>query len=395
MSDRGGSPDAPATSQAADGPAPAPPGWYPDPWTLGQRRFWTGEAWTAEIVVDAPAGLARSPWAPPASDEAGPDHAGVAESGSQWGVAASPAEVWPWSPGQLGAGGWESPASAQVSYPTNEYPDVARQPPGSTEPPGSKRLVPFLALVVGLIVGFVVVVAVVSAVVSRSRSTSATAPTGPGIFAPPRTPRTTPADPSASVLAGLVVTRADVASTADVQPIPGGTQVEGQPTLDLCNGTFPSEALRAARLQVAELDAQGVALSTEAVLYASPSGTAQAFAELRATAARCPSTAVPSPVGQPAVTTRFNAPPDGAWAQTPTVERVAFDFVTTDAAGQSRHSIGVYLRRGRVLMGVYFARPDGAQPAVAGQTSVAGIVNVFATRLAQLPASVVNGGTIR
>ena len=50
------------------------------------------------------------------------------------------------------------------------------------------------------------------------------------------------------------------------------------------------------------------------------------------------------------------------------------------------------LRRGRILMGVYFAHPDGAQPAIQGQTTVAGIVDLLAKRIAQVPASVVNGG---
>jgi hypothetical protein len=51
----------------------------------------------------------------------------------------------------------------------------------------------------------------------------------------------------------------------------------------------------------------------------------------------------------------------------------------------------VYLRRGRALMGVYFAQPDGSQIAVADKTTVAGIVGVFESRMANLPASVVNG----
>ena len=41
-------------------------------------------------------------------------------------------------------------------------------------------------------------------------------------------------------------------------------------------------------------------------------------------------------------------------------------------------------------MGIYFPRPDVAQTPVAGQTTIAGIVNVFAERLAELPDSVVN-----
>src|SRR5660398_91720 len=86
--------------------------------------------------------------------------------------------------------------------------------------------------------------------------------------------------------------------------------------------------------------------------------------------------------GEPAVATRFNPAPDTAWPQVSTVERLAFDFVATDTSGETQHVIGVYLRRGRVLEGVYFLRPDGSQSPVAGQTSVADIVGVFAGRIA-------------
>jgi hypothetical protein len=164
------------------------------------------------------------------------------------------------------------------------------------------------------------------------------------------------------------------------------------PTLDLCNGTYPSEKLRTARLQVDGFDSQGtVPLSTEAVLYANPAATAQAFAELTDVAAKCPSGPVTSHVGDPTLSTHFNAAPDGAWPQVATVQRLAFDFITTDQAGQTQHSVATYLRRGRVLMGIYFAQPDAPQAAVSGQTTIPGIVNVFANRMAQLPASVVNG----
>jgi hypothetical protein len=184
-----------------------------------------------------------------------------------------------------------------------------------------------------------------------------------------------------------------VASGVSVQLLPGGNEVSGQPTLDLCNATFPSESLRTARLQVAAVNGLGDAqLSTEAVLYPNTAATAQAFSELKAAAAKCPSGPVPSPAGEPTVTTHFNPAPDPGWPSVAGVERLAYDFVTTDESGQTQHSVAVYLRRGRVLMGVYFPRPDGAQSAVHGQTSIAGIVSVFATRMAQVPAAAVNGG---
>jgi hypothetical protein len=187
----------------------------------------------------------------------------------------------------------------------------------------------------------------------------------------------------------VVLRQSDVPSTLTVSLIPGGDQVQGQTTLDLCNGTFPSESLRTARQQVAAIDATGSpVLSTEAVLYRDPAAATQAFTELRAVAAACPSTPVTSPVGDPTITTRFNAAPDGAWPQTPGVRRLAYDFVTTDQSGQAQHSVAVYLSTGRAMLALYFSSPDTAQPAVSGQTTISGIVNVFAQRLSSLPPSV-------
>ena len=133
-------------------------------------------------------------------------------------------------------------------------------------------------------------------------------------------------------------------------------------------------------------------LSTEAVLYSTPSGGAQALSELRSTAASCPASPVASPVGEPTVITHFNPAPDGSWSQVATVERVAFDFVATDASGQSHHFTTAYLRRGRALLGIYFSQPDGPQAPVDDQTTIAGIVNLFAARMANLAGSAVNGG---
>ncbi|MFI5040335.1 MAG: hypothetical protein ACHQNA_00570, partial [Acidimicrobiales bacterium] len=267
--------------------------------------------------------------------------------------------------------------------------------PSSRRPSGAALVA--IAVVIGLIVGFGVVLGIVSLTGSGSKSpqSSAALPQSPAATAPPvftAPTTTTPADPSATVLPGLVIQQADLASGYSVQQLQGGDQVSGQTTLDLCNGTFPSEALRSARLQVVAVDGQGNdVVSTEAVLYKTPADAAQAFAELKSVTAACPSTPVVSPVGEPTVTTKFNAAPDGTWPQTPTVERLAFDFVTTDAAGQTQHNTAVYLHRGRALMGIYFAAPDQPQPAIAGQTTIPSIVTVFADRLAQLPATAVNG----
>jgi hypothetical protein len=220
--------------------------------------------------------------------------------------------------------------------------------------------------------------------------TRSTTTAGPGSPSTSTTPAA-PTDPHASSLSSLVVHRADVGPNLNVQLLAGGNQVSRQATLDLCNGRFPSESHRTARLQDVVLDNQGNPLSsTEAVLYSNAGTSAQAFSELRAVAAKCPNTPVVSPVGEPTVTTHFNAAPDAHWPQAPAIDRLAFSFTTTDRLGQSQPSIAVYLRRGRALMGLYFPQRDAAQPPISGQTTIAGIVDVFATRLAQLPASTIN-----
>jgi hypothetical protein len=251
-----------------------------------------------------------------------------------------------------------------------------------------------LLIVVGL-VAIALVSGAVAAAITRSNQTTGGASTASPARPVPLNPGAggaAQADPDQSVLRRLVVTQNDVPSTNSVALISGGDQVTGQPTLDLCNGSFPSERLRTARLQVAEADSQAnTLLSTEAVLYQNTAATGQAFRELQSTASSCPASLVQSPVGEPAVKTTFNPAPDGSWPQVATVSRQAYDFTTTDDQGNSRHSVAVYLRRGRALMGVYFSNPDGPQSPVAGQTTISGIVNVFANRMAQLPASTVNG----
>jgi hypothetical protein len=244
-----------------------------------------------------------------------------------------------------------------------------------------------------------VAVAVVAAVITalsgpgstpRSASVPGTAPPG----GTPTIPAPQPVDPDAAALNNLVIAQSDVSSAYVVGLIPGGSEVVGQTTLDLCNGTYPSERLRTARRQVVVEDAQGAnVISTEAVLYRNAAATAQAFGELRARAANCPQTFLPPAPGEsgaPSKTT-FKPAPDASWPQVAGVQRQAYDFTTTDEQGNASESVAVYLRRGRALLGVYFSNPGQPQPAVAGQTTVAGIVDVLAKRMAALPASVVDG----
>jgi hypothetical protein len=324
-------------------PAPSapPPGWYPDPWLASQQRYWTGDRWTLDTLPDGPG---SGPPPPP--------------------------------PGRVGP----------VPMPDPLVPPDDRR---------RGRALVAVAAVIGLLIGLGAAYAFSrgSHDTNNSATPALTLPTTPSTTVPAVQPAQS-SDPGASALNRLVVTQNDVGSPLVVGELSGGNQVTGETTLDLCNGTYPSESLRTARVQVAAADPQAsaVALSTEAVLYKNAGSTAQAFTELQSVAAHCPSTPVVSPVGEATVTTHFNHAPDSSWPQVPKVDRLAYDFVSTDDQGNSVHSVAVYLRRGRALLGVYFGQPDGAQAAVGGQTNLAGIVNVFANRLANLPTSVVNGG---
>lgn len=344
---------------APPGGTPGVPGWYADPFSNTLLRWWTGQSWTFS-TTDGRAGPVPPP--PP-----------------------SPPTVMP-TPPPLPAP--RPPATAPRPATPTSQPTPPRTP-GAVRTFVTSRKV-LVAVVVGLIVG-VIGVRILDRPTKRSTSGSDASGAAGGRVPTTTTPgsRTAPADPSASALSSLVVKPADVSANLTVVLLPGGGGLS-QATLDLCNGTYPSEARRTARLQDVVLDDQGKQLlSTEAVLYADSAGTTQAFSELRTVSSSCPSTPVPSPVGEPTVITKFNPAPDGSWPQTATVSRVAFDLTTTDSTGQTDHTVAVYLRRGRALMGVYFGQPDGPQPAVAGETTIPGIVGVFAARMAALPASVV------
>ncbi len=320
-------------------------GWYPDPFSDKLQRWWTGQSWTFSTADPT---TATSPPPPPR-------------------------EVTPLPP---------SVAPPPVVPPKERW--TARL----------ARTVKSHRLAVAIVAGLVVGLLGARALHHPARpTTSAIGPTAgqgrTGTSTPPTTAPQTNNDPSASALSSLIVKPADVAPPLTVALLPGGAGL-GVATLDLCNGSFPSDDLRTARLQDGVFDAQEDAtVSTEAVLYGDSAATTQAFSELKSAASGCPSTPIRSPSGRDAVVTKFNPAPDGNWPQTATVNRLAYDFVTTDSSGQPTHTIAVYLQRGRVLMGVYFFQPDGDQAAVAGQTTVPGIVGVFAGRMAALPASVV------
>jgi len=275
----------------------------------------------------------------------------------------------------------------------------AQQPSdGPTEPPGSgpepstdaawtRRRVAVSIVATCVAVGLVFAAAYGIGVATTDHPASSSS--GPGTSTTASGASQGPAGKPSSLSALLVQPR-DTTSALSVRLLAGGDQVTGQPTLDLCSGTFPSESLRTARLQDAAVDASGIPiLSTEAVLYRNAAATEQAFRELRSAAVSCPKGPVTSPVTGTTITTTLHTPPDGTWPETASVERAAFSLTTFDQTGASADSVAVYLRRGRVLLGVYFSKPNAEQPAIDGNTKLADIAAAFANRLAQLPPSFV------
>jgi hypothetical protein len=328
---------------AAPTPASWPEGWYADPWTAGQYRYWNGRTWTGATHRWGPSNL------PPAGGDA-----------------------WP-----TVARGYTVPVATLT--------DV--------EPPQRRRSRGMIvAAVVALVAVLVASGAIGYAINANSQDEGAVRVTPePSTTGPPPTSQVPESnDPDRRVLGDIVVRQADVGNARTVMLYEDGNSLRGA-TLDLCNGRFPSESLRTARLQLLDVDLQGrSSLSTEAVLYGTPAAAEQAFAELREVRRDCPDEPVASPVDQSKERTRFQAPPDGSWPETDGVERQAYRMTIT-AQGESSPLVTVYLRRGRAFLGLYFPAPNAVQPAVAGRTSIEDIVGLFEARLAALPGSVVNG----
>jgi hypothetical protein len=156
----------------------------------------------------------------------------------------------------------------------------------------------------------------------------------------------------AQTVAKVVLTAAQVAPDVTLKRFPGGSQVAGQVTLDLCGYTFRSEALRLARLQVGYARAGVPVVSNEVVAY-KPGGAASALRELRTAIARCPSGYVSSSVrGVGQLKNRIQH--FGAAGTLPGSVAIV-DHVTEKLNGKTRSydAVLVFQARRDVLSGVY------------------------------------------
>lgn len=193
------------------------------------------------------------------------------------------------------------------------------------------------------------------------------------------------------LLEAVSLAQRDAAPAATFELNPGGDEVAGQVSLDLCYGDFPSEALRVARHQVSVGDQSGAWVSSEAILYDSPAEAEQAMGELRRAQRDCPEGPVDSGDGE-SVTWRFAAAPDTAWPQEPGIARQAYAF-TVSASGQSWQGTATYLQRGRMILALYAAPPGAPAELVRNAPDPARFVAVMARRLATLPQDALESGS--
>lgn len=171
---------------------------------------------------------------------------------------------------------------------------------------------------------------------------------GESASAPPQ-PATSTTSPAAAVApATLAVTASDLGSGWQQRTIPGGDQVSGEVTLDLCGGGYASEGFRVARLQLALKNGPAV-ISNEVVKYRS-GGAHLAYEEIKHRVAHCPSTPVTMPeAGAPKVLWHLTTlPASPTWTPTTVAVRATVTF-----RGKSRTTLGVYQFAGDWLSAVY------------------------------------------
>ncbi len=91
--------------------------------------------------------------------------------------------------------------------------------------------------------------------------------------------------------------------------------------------------------------------------------------------------------GVPPLVWRVHGVSTAGWPEAAAVDRQAFAASVSDPRGETYHSVVVYLRRGRLVVGVYFNNTDGTPSVVTGATTIGATVGLFQRRMAELPAS--------
>lgn len=173
----------------------------------------------------------------------------------------------------------------------------------------------------------------------------------------------------------------DVPGAASAELVPSGETVRNQVTLDICGMRFSSEAARVARRQVAIRDEAGTRLiGDEGVAYRSVADAVHALAEVRQAVTECDSEELVESAVAGVPPFRYDLRVDTSDPSPSTDEGVLITGRVTESSGAATEVVLSYMRRGRIVVGLYGS-------AVA---KVAGPAVIVASRLGALPISAVS-----
>lgn len=217
-----------------------------------------------------------------------------------------------------------------------------------------------------------------SALQAGSSGTSAAAASStPAASDAPGSTASTSASAAAAMALHLAISPQQMGPGWTSQTLPGGDQVQGQVTLDLCGASFPSESLRIARHQIRLLSATD-AISNDTVIYRS-GGAQQARSELLHAVATCPTGPVQDSVtGVGRVTFKVQIlSPDVRWLP----GTLALDIAVTNADRQTLEEVAIYQFHGDAMSAVYGAVTNGHADAAELQaaTTAATLLNSSAS----------------
>jgi hypothetical protein len=153
-------------------------------------------------------------------------------------------------------------------------------------------------------------------------------------------------------LSHIVLSGSQVGSGYKLGNFPFGNSFIGEPTLDLCGGSYASETLRTGRLQVRYTHpGHAVAVSNEVVTYAG-TGAQQALAEVTSVAKSCAQKPVVLRSGTVTETYKVSPLTDSRLPDGSVV--VKLEITATDGKKKVKQTgVAVYQVRGNTLSGVY------------------------------------------
>jgi hypothetical protein len=149
-----------------------------------------------------------------------------------------------------------------------------------------------------------------------------------------------------------------------VSLLPGGDQVTGRVTLDVCAAKFPSEAKRVARLQQVGRDNAGAeVVSDENVQYVDAIYGAEALHEVRTAVAQCKPDQFHEPgvVGNPVTRDQIDVVPDSRLGGL-VADKIGLETTMTTRDGRTAFIAAIYQRRGAILSAVYGPSIDEILP---------------------------------